>query len=635
MALTASAQEPKVALEKPAERAEAPFTIEILETHVRFEADGSSRRDVHTIIKIHTEEGVRQFARLNFDYNRAFEQIEIPLLRILHANGGSTEILPSAVSDQPNPAVVDAPAYHDVRRKSARVLGLQPGDTLEYRVVTTVSHHPLAPDFWLTHSLARGETVTHETFELDLPAARQVQIRINPETPAVREKSGEGPDARVIYRWQRSSSATSPAPSEKQPPSKTPDLELSTFSGWQGLAERLAQLLQLRVEVPQDVTAKAADLVKDAKTLDERIRANYEFVSQKIRTVSLPLGATGFRTRAPAEILASGYASPEDKHVLLAALNNHFCGPARAALVASPTLAEPGSIPRPSIFDYLLTETGYPSVNFWMDLSLEVAPYQMIPAQVRGRRALMADPTLMDLWTTVPESIPFPAAQRVNITGSVDAAGKLTAHVKYTLRGDNELVLRIAFHRAERREWKGLAQLLAISDGFRGEVNNVVASDPLATREPFTVEYDIGQPKFANWSKSPARLPIPLPTLGLPEAPTKASASGSQAIDLGTPLEVHTQLTLRLPERTTVRAPVPTSVQRDYAEFVSAYSTRPGVFTASRRLKFLLREIPASRAQDYAAFIHAVQNDEAQELTLERAPTSQTISRPAAPHKPN
>jgi hypothetical protein len=635
MTLTASAQEPKVALEKPAQTAEAPFTIELLETHVRFEADGSCRRVVHTIIKIHTEEGARQFARLNFDYNRAFEQVEIPLLRVLHANGGSTEILPSAVSDQPHPAVADAPAYHDVRRKFARVLGLQPADTLEYRVVTTVSHHPLAPDFWLTHSFARSETVTHETFELDLPASRQAQMRINPETPAVSERSGEGPDARVVYRWLRSSSATSPTPSEKQPPSRTPDLELSTFTGWQALAERLAQLLQLRVEIPQDVAAKAADLVQDAKTLDERIRANYEFVSQKIRTVSLPLGATGFRTRAPSEILASGYASPEDKHVLFAALNNSFCGPARAALVVSPTSAEPGSVPRPGIFDYLLTETGYPSVNFWMDLSLEVAPYQMISAQLRGRRALMADPALIDLWTTVPESIPFHAAQRVNIAGSLDAAGKLTAHVKYALRGDNELVLRIAFHRAERKQWKGLAQLLAISDGFRGEVNNVVVSDPLATREPFTVEYDIGRPRFANWSKSPARLPIPLPTLGLPEAPAKASPSASPAIDLGTPLEVQTQLTLRLPPRTTVRAPVPTSVQRDYAEFASAYSTRPGVFTASRRLKFLLRAIPASRAQDYAAFIHAVQNDEAQELTLERAPTSQTTSRPAAPHKPN
>src|SRR6202171_3194547 len=60
--------------EKPATTAaQTPAQIELLETHIRFEADGASRKEVHARVRINTELGTRQFARLSFDYNRAFE----------------------------------------------------------------------------------------------------------------------------------------------------------------------------------------------------------------------------------------------------------------------------------------------------------------------------------------------------------------------------------------------------------------------------------------------------------------------------------------------------------------------------------------------------------------------------------
>src|SRR6202162_6496142 len=156
--------------QKPASAAaQTPAQIELLETYIRFEPDGAGREEVHARVRINTELGTRQFARLNFDYNRAFETVEIPLARITHASGGTADILPSAVTDQPNPVVTDAPAYQDIRRKTVRILGLQPTDILEYRVVTT-AHAPLAPDFYLFHTFAKDAIVTQEQFELDLPS---------------------------------------------------------------------------------------------------------------------------------------------------------------------------------------------------------------------------------------------------------------------------------------------------------------------------------------------------------------------------------------------------------------------------------------------------------------------------------
>jgi hypothetical protein len=195
--------------------------------------------------------------------------------------------------------------------------------------------------------------------------------------------------------------------------------------------------------------------------------------------------------------------------------------------------------------------------------------------------------------------------------------GDLSAKVKYTMRGDNELLLRGAFHQTAKEKWKDVASLLAISDGFRGQVTSVNASDPMATKEPFTVEYQLSQPKFVDWSKKPVRIPALLPQIGLPEPTMKLAEAGKPSnIELGTPLNVETELTLHLPPGTTVQAPAGTSVARDYATYVSKYSVTAETLTVSRHINFLLREVSAERSVDYSAFLHAVQNDQAQQITL-------------------
>jgi len=582
-------------------------------------------------------------ARLNFDYNRSFQSVEIPLVHISHPSGGTADILPSAISDQPNPAVINAPAYQDVRVKSVRILGLAPGDNLEYRVITTVTNHPLAPDFWLDHSFDRTGVVSHEIFELDLPALPQVQIRINPNTPAdSQEKSGDGDSARSIYRWVReiANLPTGPQSQTKVSTEAEPDVALST-EGWDALSVRLdeqlmpgakllekissfeesMQELSRRRNVTPEIAAKALELTKATKSDRGRLGAIYDFVSQKIATIDLPLGATGFAARPANEVLATGYATPEDKFVLFAALATAVKLIARAALTG---YCDKSALPRPSVFKHLLISAYDGKKSFFVDPSLEVAPFGVILPN-SGKCVFILNRGFYSLsstgheWQPLDRKLSFAARQKVVVDASLSSDGKLTAKVHYQLRGDNELLLRIGFNQSPKDKWKDLAQLLSISDGFRGQVTSVTASDPYATKEPFTVDYEITQPKFVDWSKKPVRIPALLPQIGLPGLLVKpAAGAAASPIELGTPLEVETHMTLRLPPGTTVSAPIGTSVQRDYATFASQYSEKGLTVTASRHIHFLLRQVPADRAADYNAFLHAVQNDQAQLFILDR-----------------
>ena len=700
---------------KPAAKAspEVPAKIELLETRIRFESNGDSRKEVHARVKINDELGVRQFARLSFDFNRSFEQIEIPLVQITHPNGGVVDVLPSAITDTPNPAVVNAPAYQDARVKSVRILGLEPGDTLEYRVITTTTHPPLAPDFWLDHTFDRTGLVSKEMFQVTLPAQalaktpiiviknetveKQLEWRLYPDpscgfcsppdlnaagidpallkllplkqkkatTPAVSmptaalppaeplppfepgklqlllkpsasqvsvENSGDSENVQVSYTWHFSAE---PAPGkEESTQEEVPDIEIGKNSRWPDLSYQLFQALALPAQLPDEVLKLAQQLAGTVDKPTAKIERIYDFVSQKIRTVDLPLGATGFRPRHLEEIISTGYATQEDKFFLFHALAKASGLDANAALIG-PAKKITALMAEPSAFTHLLVGSACPC---WLDPALEVAPFGALPASYRNASALLlgiddgplTDAPAFSMILPIESALPFPSTQKVSIDATLDADGKLTAKPRYVMRGDNELLLRVAFHQSPKEKWSEVAQLLALSDGFRGKVSNVTTSDPYATHDPFTVEYEITQPKFVDWSKKPLRIPALLPLLGLPDPPAKPAPGASGApIDLGTPLDVEVSATVHLPAGTTAHVPTGTSLQRDFATYTSQYSAKDATLTASRHLNFIFKEIPADRAADYTAFLRAVQNDESQVFTLERAePTT------AKPQKP-
>jgi len=697
---TQAQQAPQKPFEKPSakpspppEKSENPAQIELLETHYRFESNGDSRKEVHTRVHINNELGVQQFARLNFDYNRSFESIEIPLVHITHPSGGTADILPSAITDNPNPAVVNAPAYQDVRVKSVRILGLEPGDTLEYRILTITTHHPLAPDFWFDHSFDYSGIVSEEHFQIVFPASvlassplivarnekdrlelesrlgpapgcglcgglrpasklplvirtkptgealpppeyGKIQLFVKPSVSRVSiERSGQGSDAQVSYTWQSNAALQkSNRGDESAALQDLPDIEVGRTWRWPGLSFKLYKALSLPDELPKTVIELSRQLTAGLETPLAKAEGIYDFISVKLRTVDLPLGATGFKPRALEDILSSGYATQEDKFFLFQALAKAAGLQAEAALIG-PSKKFSSLVANSARFNHLLVSVT--SCVCLLDPSLEVAPFRVLPASYRGSTALflgidtgpLVDLPPSSMTGQIPQDLPFPSVQKVEIIASLDNIGKLAAKVNYSIRGDNELLLRLAFHQSPKEKWKDLAQLLSISDGFRGQVTSVNASDPYATKEPFTVEYEITQPKLVDWSKKPVRIPALLPQLGLPDPPAKPVAGGATSpIELGTPLEVETHMTLHLPPGIMVTAPTGTSIQRDYATFASQYSAEGLTIIASRHINFLLRQVPAERAADYNAFLRAVQNDQAQDFALNReslpAPTA-------------
>ena len=624
-----------------------PFIVESLENKVRFENDGTGVREQTVRVKVQSDAGVQQLGELVFGYSAANESLDVGYVRVVKPDGSVVTAAADAVKDMTSNVARDAPVYSDYKEKHITVPALHSGDTLEYDIVTHI-HTPLAPnEFWYEQNFVKDAIVLDERLEINVPKSRDLTVKSGSfsriqgkevqgeESPAsggsapataLSEFSQETSGDRKILLWKHTNH-TVPSDdddsSKKQKAAKEqkfPDVQITTFKSWEEIAKWYASLEKGRAEVTPEIRAKTEQLIAGKATEMEKIEAIYDFVSTNVRYVSLSFGLGRYQPHAAGEVLTNLYGDCKDKSTLLVAMLGAAGIPADSVLIPYERTLDP-EVPSPSQFDHVITAVpgALPDKSelLWMDSTAEVAPFRLLVRKLRDKSALLVPTDGEGRLVTTPADPPFVSRQIVAIEGEVSDLGKLNAKVHYTLRGDNEFVLRAAFRRTPQNQWKQLGQTIASLDGIRGEVTAVTPTDPSATQNPFQLTIEYNQPNFLDWSSKKSKVALPLLSIGMPAA----DEDSPDPIQLGSPLDVDVSLKLKLPGNFTAQPPVAISVARDYAEFKSTYQFQDHVLSASRTLNFKIREIPASRLSDYEAFERAVESDETQTLVVESSVT--------------
>jgi tetratricopeptide (TPR) repeat protein len=604
-----------------------PYVIEEYNTTFRFENDGRGERRLAARIRIQNDAAAKQFSELSFDFDANTEELTASFVRVRKPDGTAIDAGPEAITEETASAVRDAPAYANARQKRIAVPPLQPGEVLEYEIVTRVIRPKAASEFWAQHAFLKNAIILDERLEISVPQGRSVTIRSANFPYSTDAISSKG---RVIYRWKHSNLALPADDNESQPPSQAkitrqPDIQLTTFTSWGDVSRWYAKIARNSTEPTPEIRAKAAELIANSSTELDKIQALYEYVARTIRYVDSPFGAGGFAPHSAAEVFKNQYGDAKDKHALLAAMLQAAGVNADAVLVPQSQKLDISS-PSPSQFGHVITRAAYGSGIIWMDSAPEVAPFEFLSPSLRHKAALLVTSDGTGKIVETPADPPFLSTQRVEVEGRVSDLGKLAAHIHYQIRGDNEFVLRLAFRRTPASQWRDLGQTILTLDGVHGDVTLAKSSDPLDTRQPFEVDLEYAQSNFLDWSSKKAKVALPLLSIGTPDAPK----SSAQPIALGSPLDVATRLKLLLPSGFVAETPVGIAVTRDYAEFKSSYRFLDRTLTAQRSLDFKMRGLPASRRGDYLAFTHALDADQAQPLVVENSAPGMPVVPPEA-----
>jgi tetratricopeptide (TPR) repeat protein/transglutaminase-like putative cysteine protease len=598
------------------------FVVEQYRSIYRFESDGTGRKETIARIRVQSEAGVQQWGQLQIGYNSANERVEIAYVRVVKADGSVVKAGDDAVQDLSAPVEHEAPVYTDYRQKHVTVPGLRPGEVLEYDMVTVI-HTPLAAgQFWADYDFDKNNIMLDEELDVDVPSDRPLKLKNKPDMdPKISEEN-----RRRIYHWTSSHLEREDDTKDKDKDKKKkkkkvdeerPDVQLTTFVSWEQIGLWYAGLEKDRRAPSPEVRAKAAELTKGLDSPLDRVQALYDYVAKNFRYVSLSLGVGRYQPHASGDVLHNQYGDCKDKHTLLASLLEAEGLHASSVLINSSRKLDP-DVPSPSQFDHVITMLPMttPPEEVWMDTTSEVAPFRLLAFSLRDKLALVIPAKGTPHLEETPADTPMPDSEISEVDGKINEIGKLEAHVHYTFRGDEELMLRSIFRHYPEAQWQRVVE--NVNAGVGGDITNLKISDPAATREPFTMSYDVAKPNFLDWSKKKSDLTLPLCQFNLPDlGNSEDEADADAALKLGPKAEYVYKIKLDLPVNYTAHAPLPFSLKRDYAEYEATYKLEGTSFTAARTLTMRQTELPAPRATDYQAFRRAVDSDLGQFLSVE------------------
>ena len=579
--LTLLAASPILRAQQPENSQDATlgYSIEKLNTTVRFAADGTSERERILVIRLESDAAVRALGVLTFTFNSENERIAVDYVRVRKRDGSVVETPESNFQETASPVTSMAPMYSDLRVKQIPVRALASGDRLEYRMRVIETKPMIANQFWYEHDFSRDTEVTEETLTVRVPAGKYIKVSNPGGEPQVREENGE-----KVYFWKTSHVAE--PPQDKDRPSlrkgeETSDqkkadgsksdetkhsVELTTFRTWEEVGRWYQQISGDKSAVTPLIQAEADELTKGLASVDEKERAVYNYVSTKFRYISVSFGEGRYQPHAAAEVLSNLYGDCKDKHTLLAALLKAAGIEASAVLIGS-DLPFNKDVPSPAQFNHVITMIpGSSGHDVWLDATPEVAPFGLIEKPLRDHQALLVPPAGAPRVVTTPAAAAVPNSQVAHFKGALDGEGTLTGHLDMTARGDSELILRAIFHETPPAQWNELAQRLCAGMGYGGVVNGVDIANPQDTSQAFHYGWDYKREKYADWAD--LRITAPLPSMGFP-VPGDDPKTETELGDTG---EYLYDAAVRLPAGYSVDIPGPVHQTNSFAEFEGSYS---------------------------------------------------------------
>lgn len=581
----------------------------------RIEADGHMERIFEQRVLLRNAAAVAAFGQISTPYvdgigEVVFESVTIrkPDGRVIEVQGQVEDINPFGLSGTTVAA--------DLRFRKLTVPGLEPGDTLSYRIIRHVK--PLAPG-WVFGEATLPALVGDplQTYELDLPRDAAIKVRLRSGLAADWENL-EGPADRLVRRLslrvpQPNTDGEELTKAEAAALSE-PDVQFTSFLSWHDVARWWWNLSKSRLKPNDAVKAEAARLVSGKVTAREKVLALHAFVASNVRYLGVSFGVGRMRPRQAADVLASRYGDCKDKHALLSALAN------AVGIETSPVLAHSqradlrDDVPSPQQFDHMLTVVRLgpkPEQWLWLDATDSLAvPGQLNPS-LRGKRALLVESAGEARLVRLPAELPFVPSVDIALSGSLDADGTLRGHLTWKLRSDREPRLRYLFAVTPPDERPRLVQTTLARAWRKATFTNVSSSDPADLSSPFRVEFDAERPAWKDW---PASQWLPLADFDLPD-PAKVAQPNQPSVEF--PLRaISLRAEMRLPEGMTARAPLSVTLTRSFGHFASRYAVEGGVLRVTRTLDLSRSSLTSEDVASYESFRRAIDSDRGQEFLL-------------------
>lgn len=580
---------------------------EVLGLHltVRYFSNGLAKLVRDQIYRIHDPEKAKGLQQIPIRYADGREVVEVLVAERISASG-RTE--PARRIDDRGPSGKEGGMYTDARMQLVQFGELKRGDLIHVRSRTEwVGQQNLFGDFFgLLEPVQSVIPVSDWLLAVEGPASRPLYWggRGVPD-PEITETDNH---RRYVFHkeWIPRIEAEASMPPWLE---QGEYISVSTYQNWSEMGRWYANMIDEQLRLNNELRAKAAELVQNIDSDEEKIRKIYEFVVESTRYVGIELGIHGWKPYPVTEVYRRKYGDCKDKASMLVALLREVGIDAQLALVRTANLGVLPDTPATMwAFNHAIAYV--PSLDLYMDGTAEKSGYRELPHLDQGAMALLvASPTS----TADSELRIIPVADaRENFNESnyelrLDPTGAVHFQGKEKFRGTHSADQRAELQDAAQRREVVERSLSSILPGATVERLDVVSS---ALGEQW-VEYDF-RGRFPNRAVQMGQGDWLMPISLYPHGLTNSYARNSHRqheVWLNYPWRTRNVMQYRLPAGFSVSdLPASQTIESKHLHFSQLIRKTEDGFVVEEDTQIKSRRIPL---EDYEAFRSAaLQADE-------------------------
>jgi len=608
----------------PAQHPEEDAVFLLDDGVLRYEADGTGSRTFRQVVQILTQRAVENYNEFSFGYEPGHQKLTVNWIRVVRPDGTVISDSPSLVQESDVPATMSNPVYNDRKVIRASLAGVEPGAVVDYSY-TLEEQKPYHPgDFFQWWGVSTGLTVRRSRLLVDLPSTMTPRILERNLNFARRTTTRGG---RTQYAWTTGEiPRVRPEPLAADSNDVWMSVAVSAPGSWSGIGAWYASLAQDRYTLDSAADAKLRQVVREARTREDTIRAVHRWAAQDVRYLSVALGIGGYQPRTPAEVVRTGFGDCKDKATLFVAALKEL------GITAYPVLlSSTGGVERdhPSVyqFDHAIAAVKNPDGGYtFTDLTAAIVPYGLLPYPQQGEFALVVHPDGATEEVTLPRD-PITANEAlVILDGELSADGTFTGTYERVARGAHQYRLREVFWEPLNSEQTAnLTRSLATSL-FTGAVgSDLVGFDGKDFSREARVSFKLSVPRAASRSGETLIFTLPFGSMaGFTDAAAELEARTPRRFTIDAEnifggQTSATEIRLRLPEGMRPRVPEPVKAESPYGSYTIDYQLDGRTLTIRSRTTGARGIHGPEKLGEVVAWYREMAKDDAQFLVIESA----------------
>jgi transglutaminase-like putative cysteine protease len=479
---------------KPADYPSAN-TISVIESQaVVYQADGQFQNTQHSAHLVLTNTGKTEAANASFYYTKDAEKMEVLQAQVIKPDGKVITVPKSDIQDVEQSGEAN---IYDPQGRALKVTfgNLAVGDVVDITVKLTRILPTRMNYFNDVFAFQSTDPLLNASYTVDGPASLPLTAKVyHPERTSQIKTAKTKAGDRMLYSWSVMNVPQLVPEVAMNYRTELPMLVVSTDPSWQHFSKWWAELVEPQMKATPEIKAKVAELTKDAKTQDEKIRALYNFVAQDIRYRGLGVGPrTGYTPRPAQETMASRWGVCRDVSILLTSMLRE------AGVDAYPVITNAG--------DPVLDGIAHDGFNHAIVAIRNGAGWTYVDPTAKNNNALLPgneaeQHTLVatlkgEPLTKIPAADPSVNLGHAIAETTIHDDGSMTSKVKLQTKGMFDLVVRSVAAMMSKDQQKEVLETLLHHSLPDAEIVSFEMTSALALFTPMEVTLELKVPNAA------------------------------------------------------------------------------------------------------------------------------------------